>query len=349
MSTPEPPPAVVWLQRGQQAEATGTAAGLAEALNHYDQAIAAISEAEASPVRLRGLIRMNRANVLMRLRRPADALVDYDEALACFGPLDPLSPPEARASIGGAWLNRAGALRASKPDDHAGALDSIEHAVAALRTIPIDAHPVYRRNLAAALVHRGDCLLRSQPAQPAAAAENAREGTELIAPIEDRDPASADVGLKARLVLLGALGARGNPGESTDLAESGIALARRWVERGIIGFGQPALRLMEIAGALYQLHQPHFLAEYWRENLVPVAPAPAWAPENVLREAALRTLRPAWHALQEQRLRDPAALNDRATAALSEIESLVRELEGSGQRSSASQEAREQEPPTGAP
>ena len=327
MPTPEPPPAVIWLQRGQQAEAAGTAAALTEALGHYDQALAALDRTDAGPVRLRGLIRMNRANVLLRLRRPGDAVADYDEALAAFGPLDPLSPPEARASIGGAWLNRAGALRASKPEDHAAALDSLDHAVKALRTIPVDAHPVYRRNLAAALVHRGDCLLRVQPPQPAAAAASAREGAELIASVEDRDPASADVGLKARLVLLGALGPQANPGEATDLAESGVALARRWVEKGVVGFGPPAHRLIEIAGTLYQLHQPHFLAEFWREHLTPIAAAPAWAPPHVLRESALRSLRPAWHALQEQRLRDPSVANDRVLAALEEIESLVRELE----------------------
>lgn len=300
------------------------------ALECYDRALQGLADsAETSEPSLRATVRMNRANALLRLGRAAEAVTDFDLALEDFGPPNAAQSPEQPGRIGAAWLNRAGALRAARPDELGPVAASLDQAIAALRLVPAGTHPVYVRNLAAALLHRGDCLLRQRPSDPAGAATHAREAVALVAPIEGQDPASADVGLKARLVLLGALGPAGNPGESTDLAESGVALARQWVSRGVVGFAAPAHRLIEIAGTIYQLHQPQFLTEFWREHLVPPAPPPAWVPIQTLRESALRTLRPAWHTLQEKRLQQALGSDDQARAQeiLQEIEALVRELE----------------------
>jgi len=100
----------------------------------------------------------------------------------------------------------------------------------------------------------------------------------LVGHLESGDIPSAEVGLKARYVLCqviaGQLPATAPKDaampdavhEATDHAEAGLALAKRWEEKGELRFWPLAHALYNFAALVYERYQPQFLEEFLREN-----------------------------------------------------------------------------------
>ena len=326
---PTPSPAVNALQRGQAA-AQAQPPRFPEALSAYDEAIAALPQHPGNDApHLAGVIHLNRGHAFLALGDTASAAGAFQAAIDAAGAIHPSSPVLLRGSTGAAWLNLAGALRGLPEPDLPAAITALDRAVEILQTLPIDTEPVYRRNLAGALGPRADTRLVAQQAaalEPATA--DARRALDLLTSLEKQDPASADLSLKVRLVLLATGGREAPAAVTTDLAEEGIALARNWVQRGLVGFAGAVQQLLHIAATCYQVRQPHFLAEFWREHLpAPTPAAPnAWLPDETVQAMARESLSFAWHALQDRRLVGDSAAQTRDAEALQEISALLAEL-----------------------
>lgn len=329
ISASQPSSAVAALQRGQTA-AQARPPRLPEALAAYDEAIAALPQHPGNDTpHLACIIHLNRGHAFSASGDHAGAVAAFQAAIDAAGSLTPATPVLLRGSAGAAWLNLAGALRSLPEADLNAVIAALSRSIDILQALPIDREPVFRRNLAGSLGHRADCRLVLQQAAGREAAEtDARRALELLAPLEKQDPASADLGLKIRLIILAIGGREAPPAVTTDLAEEGLTLARDWVQRGIVGFAGPAHQLMHIAATCYQVRQPHFLAEFWREQLAPPTPAApdAWPPLPALQTMARESLSFAWHTLQDRRLVGDSAAQERDAEALQDIAALLQEL-----------------------
>jgi hypothetical protein len=101
---------------------------------------------------------------------------------------------------------------------------------------------------------------------------------QLVRGFEAADVRAADVGLRARHVCcravadelaagLGRLSAAdGSVHLATDVAEEGLALARRWEERGMTRFQPIARDLFRFGAGVYARYQPQFLDEYLADH-----------------------------------------------------------------------------------
>jgi hypothetical protein len=226
--------------------------------------------------------RMNRGHALMM---PGDAagltaaLEAYNEAIVRLRPLIANAGPEAASwtnSLGAALTNRGHLLHRLHGVAQATlALEAYDEAAVLLRSLSPRASPWPRRNLAGALLNRANLLLDLVRHTDGAAA--AREALALSATQERFDVVDADLALKARRTLCDALGRLiVKPGadqasiaaEASDLVDDSLALIRDWTGRGENAFGPLAIRLFRYGTQLYRLHQPHFLAEFIRENLL---------------------------------------------------------------------------------
>jgi hypothetical protein len=132
-------------------------------------------------------------------------------------------------------------------------------------------------------------------------AEQAREAGErgreaavralaLVSQAESEAPAAAEIGLKARHALCGAFAQRlaatqaaGTPmpddevHDATDAVDEGLALVRRWEQRGVAAFRGVAVDLFRFGLQVYLIHQPQFLQEFLDENLDPAASSDGYA------------------------------------------------------------------------
>jgi len=274
------------MRDGQALESRPSPESLPEAVRLYEQAISLLRTLPLSETNVRhqlALAAMNRGNALQRQNTPESidrALQAYDEAIAFFRTLPLDEHPDARNSLGAAWMNRGHAYHLKA--DPAATVESVrsqEEAIAVLRTLPLDAHPSFRVNLAAAWMNQANALLAIDEDDRADAA--GREAIALTTPLEQQQPALADIGLKARRARCEAIGRilyrssrRGEPTESladeaSDLVDDGLALARRWEADGFPHFRATATRLYAFGAQLYRLHLPDFLAEFLLEHLDP--------------------------------------------------------------------------------
>ena len=100
----------------------------------------------------------------------------------------------------------------------------------------------------------------------------------LVASLEETDAYAAEVSLKARHLLCHAAARSlseqpatgGAPSEdvhdATDLADEGLALIRRWEQKGVTRFRDLALDLYRFGARVYARYQPQFLSEFLREH-----------------------------------------------------------------------------------
>lgn len=237
--------AVAWMNRGHALVLQGGDPGLTAALEAYNEAVSRLrplvaASANPSWANSLGAALMNRGQLLHRLHGVAQATV----ALAAF-------------------------------DEAAGLLRPLV-ASTELRSPDSDPRPSPwpRRNLAGVLLNRANLLLdlgRLTEAHPGTA-----EALSLSLPHERADLVDADLALKTRRARCDALGRLiAEPGadqellarETSDLVDDGLALARHWTKLGVAEPRELALRLFRFGTQLYRFHQPHFLAEFIRENL----------------------------------------------------------------------------------
>jgi len=226
-----------------------------------------------------GVAWMNRGHALMLDGQTAGAVAAYAQAIATLRQLPVGENPSWANSLGAALMNHGqllhrlhGTARATE------ALVSFDEAAAILRplvpTIENPATPWPRRNLTGTLLNRANLLL--DLARCPEAATTARAALTLATAHKRSDAIDADLALKTRRALCDALGQLlVAPGadqdalatEASDLTDDALALIRHWTGRGEISFQPLALRFFHYGTQLYRLHQPHFLAEFIRENL----------------------------------------------------------------------------------
>lgn len=231
----------------------GDPVSLAAALEAYNEAIARLrplicGNAPVNPswVNSLGAALMNRGHLLHRvhgINQATLALEAYTEAATL---LRPLAPPSASTSF----------------------------SPSALQPSSLSSSPWPRRNLTGTHLNCANLLL--DLAQYAAAGSNAREALTLALPHEASDRIDAELSLKARRAACDAIGhlitdptadLQTLATEGSDLVDDALAVTRRWATRGETIFQPLALRFFRFGVQLYRFHQPHFLAEFIRENL----------------------------------------------------------------------------------
>lgn len=273
-------------REGHAFEAQATPESLTAALQCYERAITTLRALPLADPQVRhelALATMNRANAFQRQHTEASlaaAVRCYDEAIAFFRTLPLDANPDARNSLGAAWMNRGHAFFVrGDATSLVEAVRSQREAVALLRTLPLEAHRSHRINLAAALMNEANTLILLDDA--ATAATLARESVDAARPGESEDPVLADIGLKARRALCGAIGrllARAGEtperldalaDEASDVVDDGLALARHWETHGAPHLRAVGTRLYRFGAELYRVHLPDFLAEFLLEHIDP--------------------------------------------------------------------------------
>lgn len=224
---------------------------------------------------------LNRGDALMQMAEadkvPA-AINSYDEGIAAMSsvPLD--DDPRYPRRLGMGLQNRGIALLA-----HGGrvteALDSFEQSLDMFESDAASA--LADRDYLLAGVWTNIAIARAAAATPESdtlSRAAALRAIGLAARFEADDIPSAEVGLKARYVLCqviaGHLPANATDGakmteavhEATDHAEAGLALAKRWEEKGELRFWTLAHDLYRFAEAVYERYQPQFLQEFRAEH-----------------------------------------------------------------------------------
>jgi hypothetical protein len=226
---------------------------------------------------------MNHGHALMLRNDPvslAAALDAYNEAVAGLRRLPVAENPSWANSLGAALMNRGHLLHRLHGVAQATlALQAFDEAAALLRPLAAGENPWPRRNFAGTLVNRANLLLDLACFSEGAAA--VREALVLAWPHAHTEAVDADLALKASRGLCDALGRLlVAPGadqaalaiEASDVVDKALALVRHWAGRGETTFGPLALRFFRYGVQLYRIHQPHFLAEFIRENLAIAGP-----------------------------------------------------------------------------
>jgi hypothetical protein len=203
------------------------------------------------------------------------ALSAYNEAIALLRHVSLAGNSRAANSLGAALMNRGHLLhRRHGVAQAAAALAAFEEAAGILRELPADDDAWPRRNLVGTQVNQANLLL--DLGRFAQAAGIARDALILAVPHERAEPVDADLALKARRVLADAIGQllvvagsdqEALAREASDLVDDALDLVRLWTARLEFSFEPLALRFFHYGTQLYRLHQPHFLAEFIRENL----------------------------------------------------------------------------------
>jgi hypothetical protein len=74
--------------------------------------------------------------------------------------------------------------------------------------------------------------------------------------------------------------------EATDAVDDGLALIRRWEQKGVAGFRMLAADLFRFGSRVYLIYQPQFLQEFLDENLDPAASSAGYVEDKDIRAAA---------------------------------------------------------------
>jgi tetratricopeptide (TPR) repeat protein len=268
-----------------------------EALACFDRALA-IREAlplETSPLLRFGVAAcwLNRADALMRLNgapQIAEAIRSCDEGIRALRTLPLGDDPRFPRRLALAHHNRALFLQAQgRPvadtvadfDEALAVLQSED--AAAIEDLPYLLCVVWT-NLAHALAVEGSAEAAVR------ACEAAWHAIALVSESEAEAPGAAEVGLKARHALcrafaqrLSAAQAAGTPmlgddvHDATDAVDEGLALVRRWEQRGVAAFRSTAVDLFRFGLQLYLIYQPQFLQEFLDENLDPASSSDGYA------------------------------------------------------------------------
>jgi hypothetical protein len=250
---------------------------------------------------------MNRGNALQKCHPLGDtstgaAVSAYDQAIALLAPLVAGEPADhaLRNSLGAAYLNRASTLlrgceRPRTTTCIAAALASADCAIATLNPLPLEENSFFRANLAGAHLNRAGALLATDLPTAKLAARNALD---LVSTAAANHAAAAQAALGASRTLLAIIGRELSPArgdgrqrvaaadllaEAGDLIDDGLALARIWDARRVIAFRPAAAQLFRAGAMLYASHQPHFLAEFLRENRALARELPAVVPSMLAR------------------------------------------------------------------
>ena len=248
--------AACWLNRADALMRLDGVPQIAEAVRSCDKGILVLrtlplGEDARFPRRL-ALALHNRALFLQAQGRPvADAVADLDEALAVL------------------------------QSEDASVIEDLPYLLAVVWT-----------NLAHALAVEGS------PEAAVRACAAASQAITLVSEAEGEAPGAAEVGLKARHALCRAFAQRLSAAqagdtttlddvhEATDAVDEGLALVRRWEQRGVAAFRGTAVDLFRFGLRVYLAYQPQFLQEFLDENLDPAASSDGYASDPDIVAAA---------------------------------------------------------------
>ena len=269
------------MQRGIDLLNTGSPESAAEALACFEGAIGLrrrlFVPGDHGGAYLLAASWINRGDALTRLGGPdrlAEAVRSYDEALATLRHAPPDLYPLYRRRHAIAWMNRGLTLQEQGNDAAVSdAIGSFAKAIAATGD-----QPEHALLLASASINHAKALLSVRPPHATAARGSAALALENVREIEFQSPFAAEIHLKAQILLCRAaetsLASKPGPDESrellgaaTDAVETGLALARRWEERGETCLGSLPTILFRFGIDLYRRRQPQFLSDFIRENL----------------------------------------------------------------------------------
>lgn len=281
---------------------------------------------------------MNRADALTRLggeEELKDAVRSYDEALKQLLALPPESHSLFHNRLATAWMNRGMTAQAQNTEEgRAEAVRSFDEAITVLRSPALAEFPVHHRTLAAALMNKGMLLFTLEDARAEEVQKVTHEALSLVAAMEDKDPISADIALRARHLVCRSMAtqlegstveqliAQDHVIDATDIVDDGMKLARLWDSRGLTHFRPLATELFQFGSRIYQVCQPHFLSEYLLEHLDPAHSPDAMVTSHEMHNIAGEALWNAALAMGELQ-RASASLNpekfQRAVSTLEEL------------------------------
>ena len=130
------------------------------------------------------------------------------------------------------------------------------------------------------------------------AEEAAHRAITLVADLETNDVHIAEVGMKARHVLCHVIARRlsqitdtdarmlSDVHDATDAADDGLALARRWEQKGVARFREIAVDLFRFGIRVYAKYQPQFLREFISDNMDPSRSSREYVESPAMRMAA---------------------------------------------------------------
>jgi hypothetical protein len=128
--------------------------------------------------------------------------------------------------------------------------------------------------------------------------EATRRAIGLVEGLETDDVHAAEIGMKARHILCQVIAKRlsqiagasadtsSTVHEATDAADDGLALARRWEQKGVDRFRKIAEDFFRFGMRVYARYQPQFLAEFVSENMDPARSSSSYVESEEMRRAA---------------------------------------------------------------
>jgi tetratricopeptide (TPR) repeat protein len=262
---------------------------IAAALRCFDQALELRRRLpiETSPMLRYGLAAcwLNRADALMHLETSEQtqmALCSYDEALTLLRDLPLHEDARFPRRLAIAYQNRGLALQSQDASAIAQAMQEFSKAIAILE----DEHAAQISDrlylLAAVWMNLANAGLAEASTQSVKRAEEAAyRAITLVADLETNDVHIAEVGMKARHVLCHTIARRlsqitdrdarmpSDVHDATDAADDGLALARRWEQKGVARFREIAVDLFRFGIRVYAKYQPQFLREFISDNMDP--------------------------------------------------------------------------------
>ena len=298
--------ASILMKRGIQFMSEDRPGAASEALACFDQALDLRNGLPLtdSPLLRYGVAAcwLNRADALVRLGgtpQIAEAVRSCEEALGLLQTLPLDDDPRYPRRLAMAHHNRGLFLQALDRRRASDAVAAFDEAVSVLQhqsATAIADRPyllaVVWMNLATILAVQGTGESEER------AMSAAMSAIELVADVEADNPAAAEVGLKARHALCRTFAGRLSALEAsqqempddvhaaTDAVDDGLALIRRWEQKGVPRFRVLAADLFRFGSRVYLMYQPQFLQEFLDENLDAAASSSGFAQDPDIRAAA---------------------------------------------------------------
>jgi hypothetical protein len=302
------------VKRGIALMQPGDPARAIEALKCFDEALALRRQIPTSVAPFQGYLLaaclLNRADALVRLggaERLSCALTDADEAVGILREL-PLGEDDRFPRRLAMALHNGGLVRqvSARPEEIDLAATAFRDALAVLNHDQSTRIP--DRDYLRGVVWMSLANLEAGREDPEAD-RRARDAVKMslvhLANLETTDPGAAEAGVRARHVLCrccaSALSRPAPAGEpmpnevhdATDAVDEGLALAREWERRGVIGLRPLAVDLFRFGVRVYARYQPHFVREFIEENVNPAQSSSAFVEsaemQQALQEALLLT------------------------------------------------------------
>jgi hypothetical protein len=302
--------ASVLMKRGIRLLSDGQPDAVAEALICFDRALELRSglPIHSDPVLGYGLAAcwLNRADALVRLGDPAQfpaALRAYDEGIGVMRGLPLAEDARFPRRLAIAHQNRGLALHAQGLTGVANAIVAFTEAIAILDHDQAALIPDRQYLLAAVWMNLANARASEATEESEVLARSAAQrAIALVTDVEVNDADAAEVGLKARHVLCQTIAGRlsqtaashepmpDDVHQATDAVDDGLALARRWEQKGVARFRGVAYDLFRFGARVYARYQPQFLNEFVLENMDPGRSSSDYVGSAEMRSAAQEAL-----------------------------------------------------------